>query len=167
MKKISSQENLEYACDADVLEYEIVDGTAISISAAVIDQQLTYTQRTVYSITGITKQSVIYAGTKLGGCFAVAIVAPPAYLVTANYFCTPGVTSGVLARSTGSAIVSMSFDLGSKVGSTIAETTWDASSAVISRAMTYWHDRASFKNSSAVSAQNSEKNKKNTLRLLG
>lgn len=155
----------EANCDSDN-EFELLEDDVSSPDSS-HDQQLTYTQMVSYSLSGFVKHAFVYSSQKLGGCFAVATVAPTAYIITASYFSTPGITSNVLARTTSSALVSTSFDLGSNIGGKLAETSWDISSRIISNTLTYLYNRNVSENKDARSVKCPEKNKKKIKSLKG
>lgn len=160
MPKLDNPEasDSELNIDSDK-EYELLEDSMI-IPDTGHDQQLTYTQMLAYSVSGFAKQALVYSSQKIVGCFAVATIAPTAYVMTANYFGPTGVTSNVLARSTGSAVVSASFDLGSHVGGKIAETTWNLSSSVISNTLTFLYNRSVSEPKDIRPIKNPVKNKK-------
>jgi hypothetical protein len=159
MKKDDNPEDIHSDSEE---EFELLEDNAI-VSIAT-DQPLTYTQMMTYSVSNLAKTAFIYSSGKLAGCLTVAVAVPTAYVMAANYFTTPA-ASGILSRSTNSAVVSASYDLGNYAGRQIAETTWNVSSTIITRTLTYAYNGSMSKpeDTKPKIAKNAEKNKKKKL----
>lgn len=137
MLNIDGSKSVDYDYAA---EYVNLDDSEL-IPSTNTDQQPTYVQMAAYSFSGFTKQVFVYSTKKLCGCFAAVVLAPTAYPMAANYFAPAALPSNILVRTTSSAVISSSFELGSAVGEKMAEVTWGLSSAAISRTITFIYDR--------------------------
>jgi hypothetical protein len=143
--------------ESDSDDFELLDQNVL-VKSTEADQPLTYSQMAAYYLGGFAKGAIVYSSGKILGCFAVAAVAPSAYFMAASYF-SPGSSSNALVKTTSSAIISASFDLGKHVGEKVAETTWDLSSSIISRTVAYAYNGGVSQRQAPMSRKKTEKNK--------
>jgi hypothetical protein len=120
----------------DDMDYVELDGEDIKSEIAIAEVVPNRANES-YFFTGYIKDTMVYGAKTVGGCFAAVVVAPRLLPFVLSYAVPVSSTSIVMVNTATASVSVVSFGMGSKVATKMAESAWDLTSLGLSSAINY------------------------------